>query len=262
MSPCTCAAGGKSATRANEVGQIADPVAVGPQQHVSRPSGPHGLGGGAPECGGGRRRRRCGRRRSGADLALPTRLGVDQYEMADRGQFQLARVEHLDHDDVVARGQPAERPLPGMRPLDLAGRVQQVGHDDPQARPAVPSSQHRDRLGQAERGCAVPGVGGLRTLVGRRSARPAGGPRSARTYRVQPDRAGCRACRSAVRRHPATVVARSAFSAAAVPKAMLGLWSSSNQVSSSCSARVSHTCGSRARAVTFQSIRRTSWPGV
>jgi hypothetical protein len=48
----------------------------------------------------------------------------------------------------------------------------------------------------------------------------------------------------------------------AVPKSMLADASTSTHVVSSGSAMLARTCGSPARAVTFQSIRRTSsWPG-
>lgn len=56
--------------------------------------------------------------------------------------------------------------------------------------------------------------------------------------------------------------ASSRFSIAAVPKSMLAVASSSAQISSSRSATRSRTCGSFVRAVTFQSIRRTSSPAV
>jgi hypothetical protein len=65
-------------------------------------------------------------------------------------------------------------------------------------------------------------------------------------------------------RKPIAAVAASAssrFSIAAVPKSMLAVPSSSVQISSSRSATSSRTCGSAVRAVTFQSIRRTSSPG-
>jgi hypothetical protein len=59
----------------------------------------------------------------------------------------------------------------------------------------------------------------------------------------------------------AAASARSRFSQAAVPKARLAEQSTRSQVSSSRSAMVSRTWVSRSRAVTFQSIRRTSSPG-
>ena len=55
--------------------------------------------------------------------------------------------------------------------------------------------------------------------------------------------------------------ARSRFSHAAVPKARLAEASTRIHVSSSRSATVSRTWVSRSRAVTFQSMRRTSSPG-
>ena len=55
--------------------------------------------------------------------------------------------------------------------------------------------------------------------------------------------------------------ARSRFSHAAVPKSRLADRSITTQVSSSRSATVWRTCGTVVRAVTAQSIRRTSSPG-
>jgi hypothetical protein len=54
---------------------------------------------------------------------------------------------------------------------------------------------------------------------------------------------------------------RSRFSHRAVPKSRLGDRSITAQVSSSRSAIVSRMCGTVVRAVTAQSIRRTSSPG-
>ena len=56
--------------------------------------------------------------------------------------------------------------------------------------------------------------------------------------------------------------ARSRFSHQAVPKSRLGDSSARIQHSSSRSAMVSRTWGSVIRAVTFQSMRRTSSPGA
>ena len=56
--------------------------------------------------------------------------------------------------------------------------------------------------------------------------------------------------------------ARSRFSQSAVPKARLAEKSASTQVSSSRSAIVWRMWGSSVRAVTFQSMRRTSSPAA
>ena len=56
-------------------------------------------------------------------------------------------------------------------------------------------------------------------------------------------------------------IARSRFSQAAVPKSRLGERSTTSWVSSSRSAIVSRMWGSVVRAVTDQSMRRTSSPG-
>ena len=59
----------------------------------------------------------------------------------------------------------------------------------------------------------------------------------------------------------ATPSATSALRRSAVPNAIDGETSSASQVTSTRSARSTRTCGSPVRAVTFQSIRRTSSPG-
>ena len=60
----------------------------------------------------------------------------------------------------------------------------------------------------------------------------------------------------------ATPSATSAFRRSAVPKRIDGEVSSTSQVTSTRSAWWTRTCGSPVRAVTFQSIRRTSSPGT
>ena len=59
----------------------------------------------------------------------------------------------------------------------------------------------------------------------------------------------------------AAATARSRFSQLAVPKSKLADASTTSQVSSSRSAIICRTCGWVVRAVTAQSIRRTSSPG-
>jgi hypothetical protein len=59
----------------------------------------------------------------------------------------------------------------------------------------------------------------------------------------------------------AAATARSRFSQTAVPKSRLADKSTTSQVSSSRSAIICRTCGWVVRAVTAQSIRRTSSPG-
>ena len=61
---------------------------------------------------------------------------------------------------------------------------------------------------------------------------------------------------------PAATMARSRLVQRAVPKSRLGERSTSSQVSSSRSAIDSRTWGSCMRAVTFQSMRRTSSPAT
>ena len=59
----------------------------------------------------------------------------------------------------------------------------------------------------------------------------------------------------------AAATARSRFSQPVVPKSRLADMSTTSQVSSSRSAIICRTCGWVVRAVTDQSIRRTSSPG-
>jgi hypothetical protein len=59
----------------------------------------------------------------------------------------------------------------------------------------------------------------------------------------------------------AAATARSRFSQPAVPKSRLAETSTTNHVSSSRSAIICRTCGVVVRAVTDQSMRRTSSPG-
>ena len=66
--------------------------------------------------------RRRGLREPGAELRAPrldldaaARLGIHQHEQAHRGELQLPRVDHLDGEDVVERGEGPERTLPVAR---------------------------------------------------------------------------------------------------------------------------------------------------
>jgi hypothetical protein len=64
--------------------------------------------------------------------------------VADVWQFQLAGVEDLEDDDVVPIGQAAQSWLPVEGTLDLAGRVEQVADDDPDAGTPVGSPEGVD----------------------------------------------------------------------------------------------------------------------
>ena len=48
----------------------------------------------------------------GLHLEAPPGLGVDQRDQPDRGELELARVDDLDREHVVARRQHAERARP------------------------------------------------------------------------------------------------------------------------------------------------------
>ena len=234
------------------------PTSRGRSADITCPArGPNGLGGGDSGMRWRPRHRRCGpggpcrSRVADPTRGRPVRDGRPGAVSTSRG----SRTSTTTTSWRAATGGAAP---PRDAALDMAGRVQHVGHDDPQARRRVPSSQHRDRLGQAERGCAVRGVGGCALLRWAAIRRPGAAQVSPDVSR-KPNQPVARASVSSPTA-PATVVARSAFSVAAVPKAILGVWSSSNQ----CRARArpgSANVRSRARAVTFQSIRRTSVAG-
>ena len=90
----------------------------------------------------------------------------------------------------------------------------------------------------------------------RRQRRRARGRRTSSTPRRLPRRVATCPIASA------TPSATSALRRSAVPNCIDGDVSSTSQVTSTRSARLTRTCGSPVRAVTFQSIRRTSSPGT
>ncbi len=63
---------------------------------------------------------------AGVDLGRGTGLGVGEHEGADIGERQLAGVDDLDGQDVVAHGEPAQPVGPGVL-------VEEVGDDDDHA---------------------------------------------------------------------------------------------------------------------------------
>ena len=68
--------------------------------------------------------------------AATTRLGVDDGEQADVGQLQLARVDDLDCEDLVAAGEARSgAPIP---------RSQEVGHHHDHARGGWPTDAGRE----------------------------------------------------------------------------------------------------------------------
>ena len=84
----------------------------------------------------------------GAELGVPGRhlqrlpaLRVDDGQQPDVGQLQLARVDHLDGQQVVPGRQPAQRALP-------VAVAEEVGDDDDQAAAAHRAAQRLQRGGQ------------------------------------------------------------------------------------------------------------------
>ncbi len=63
---------------------------------------------------------------AGVDLAQPAGLGIDQGQRADIGQFELARVDELDDEHVVAHRDASEVALPTLG-------CQQIAHHDREA---------------------------------------------------------------------------------------------------------------------------------
>ena len=201
-----------------------------------------------------------GRRR--VDPDFPTALGIDEREFADIGQVAFAGIVDLDGDDLVARGECAR------------GRSQSRGprrSDTTTTRP--PRGAVAATNWSAAAGEATPRTDGAASSVA--SAAPRASSKVA-SKPSRPTRGGTR--RSApspnvtipsrlprwVARCPtasATPSATSAFRRSAVPNVIDGERSRMSQVVSARSGTWTRTCGTVVRAVTFQSMRRTSSPG-
>ena len=197
---------------------------------------------------------------AGVDAELSAGLGVDEPELAGVRQLLLARVADLDRDDVVAAGELEQRPAPVARPAE-------VGDDDDERALAGERVGPAERV--AERGRAEPAGRRLGLVAERGEQADEAEPALAHGQRAAgpappkvsaPSRLPRRVARwpTAI----ATPSATSAFRRSAVPKRIDGEVSSTSQVTSTRSARWTRTCGSPVRAVTFQSIRRTSSPGT
>ena len=98
-----------------------------PAGHV-RPPGLRGLG--VADAQGGV---------TGVDDPPAPGLGVGHGQRADVGQVQLARVDHLDGDDVVAAGEGPQRVVPAV------GHEEVGHHDDEAAAAGVPAQRGRAR---------------------------------------------------------------------------------------------------------------------
>ena len=190
-------------------------------------------------------------------LALPARLRVGQHDGAHLGQVDVARVEDLDGEQLVPGGQRTQRPLP----VDVA---EEVGdhHGEPAA--AGRAAQLLDGVGEV----AAHPLGRARCLgdladqaAGVRepaAGRDADGLLPGRDDRADPVPAAAGQVRDRGGRGD-DEVALLARGGAEVEARRTGR--STSQVSSSRSATVSRMCGTVVRAVTAQSIRRTSSPG-
>ena len=196
---------------------------------------------------------------AGVDAQARAGLRVDEPELADVDELLLARVADLDREHVVPAGEVEERPAP-------VARAAEVGDDDDEralagdARasvrerrrevgPAVPSGSCPARRARAAARRARPGPAAAA------AAPPAPPPKPTSPTRLPRELAACPSA-------SVTPSATSALRRSAVPKAIDGVRSSTTQVTSTRSARWTRTCGSRVRAVTFQSISRTSSPGT
>src|ERR1700742_2303595 len=172
------------------------------------------------------------------ELARAAGFGVLQDHVADVGQLDVARVEDLNAEHFVARGDGAQR----AHPVD---RAEEVTDDDRHSAAAFRTTQcvDRDRQIPAHPDWRLGMVAMVRSIV---------------CSCCRPDRAGTRVifsplAISAPSRFPppllrkvmaaAAATAKSRFSQTAVPKSRLADMSTTSQVSSSRSAIICRTCG-------------------
>ena len=154
-----------------------------------------------------------------------TGLGVDEREHAAVGQLELARVEDLDGDDLLAGGdQQAQRARP-------AGRVAEVGDDDDEARLARQPAHADQRRRPRPSARRAVGRDALRRAAGRRrrarGGRRAGGSTIGRGAAGGDDADAPAAARGRGARRPSSRPRRRRSSAApAVPNAIDGETSS------------------------------------
>src|SRR6266545_2737347 len=84
---------------------------------------------------------------AGRHLTAAAGLGVDQGEHAHVGQLQLARVQDLDRQHLVARCQAPQRPLPGRR-VGVVHAVEEIGDHHHQAAAPSGAAQAVDGIAQ------------------------------------------------------------------------------------------------------------------
>ena len=194
---------------------------------------------------------------AGVDAQLLPRLGIDEPEDADVGQLLLAWVADLDRDDVVPARELEQLPAP-------VPAAAEVGDDDDERALARERVRPRERLTERRRPELRPRPARSRSAV--RSpmspTRPCRGG-SMRGFESPKVTTPSRFPRR-VARWPTAIATPSATSAlrrSAVPNCIETDVSRTSQLTRTRSASVTRTCGSFVRAVTFQSIRRTSSPG-
>ena len=172
-----------------------------------------------------------------------------------RRRVLLARIADLDREHVVAAGEVEQRPAP-------VARAAEVRHDRDERTLAGDGAEQRERGARSPRRpgrASSPSASRTPT----RPARPCRGGSGV----GEPPRTTTRPTRlprtlAAWPRASAIPSATSALRRSAVPNPIDGVRSSTTHVTSTRSASCTLTCGSRVRAVTFQSISRTSSPGT
>ena len=191
------------------------------------------------------------------DLKLAPGLRVDEPQLARRRELLLAGVADLDGQRPVAAAQRAQ----GIRPV---ARAAEVGDDHDE--PALARDGGGAAHGVAGRG--RPGaVGlGLGAQLGQQRQQPAAALLGRAAMRAPPPPKPTTPSRlpRRVATWPiasATPSATSALRRSAVPNVIEAEVSSTSHVVSARSPTCTRTCGSRMRAVTFQSMCRTSSPG-
>ena len=169
----------------------------------------------------------------------------------------------------TSRGSMISMPSTSCRPaMARSGRIQLIGPRKSLMITAMPrrrSGRRRASMAAARSPRTPAGALGV-VAMARSSSCSCSRPESAGTRRTvspfemtAPSRLPPPLLRNAMEAAAAT--ARSRFSQPAVPKSRLADMSTTSQVSSSRSAIICRTCGCVVRAVTDQSIRRTSSPG-
>ena len=190
------------------------------------------------------------------DDELLSGLGVLDDDHAGVGKLVLARIEQPDRDDLVALGQPEQRPLP-------AGRGDEVGDEDDERPPpdrAVRGLEQAREVGDrpVRPRAAAAGSGRARAPgCGRCAA--GSSPRSRCRRGSRPTRLPPRVSRRAS--VVASSLSTSSFGRSIGPKPIDGDRSRRSHAVSSRSSMYCRTNGVSIRAVTFQSMWRTSSPG-